>query len=121
LPANPPSWPIVTYPTTANGGTQSTPFNVPEHTNSMTVIAPALSGTWKLQTLSPVDGTTWSDTYVCSTTAASPAIAYQLSGFAQSIALVFPYNQFGGAQLRIVSSGAEGAARQWAVIFDRQG
>jgi hypothetical protein len=117
--ATPPSWSIVTYPVTANGGVNSSGFNIPERANSMLVIAPALSGTWKLQTLSPVDGTTYVDLWTVSTSAATPAIAFQLSGFAQSIALGFPYNMFGSGQLRIVSSGAEGAARQWVVMFDR--
>jgi hypothetical protein len=119
MPANPPTWGLVTYATTANGGVNSTPFNIPERINSMVIIAPALSGTWKLQTLNPIDATTYVDLWTTCTSAATPAIAFQLSGFAQSIALNFPYNMINSGQLRIVSSGAEGAARTWTIMFDR--
>lgn len=124
MPANPPSWPIVTYATILNGAANSSPFNVPEGINSMTIITPQMtSATFKLQSLDPSDGATWRDTWTTSTSAATPAIAFQLSAFpcqsAGGAAQVFPYNMIGGGPLRIVTSGNETGNKTISILFDR--
>ena len=87
----------------------------------MTVIAPALGGavTWKLQTLSPLDQTTWTDLNFAST---SDGTVKSLSGYGAAgvaVTVVFPIDMFGGGNIRFVASSAVGADQTFVVLFTK--
>jgi hypothetical protein len=110
------AWDVIpTYATVASGATNSTSFVVPRGALAMTIITPAITNTYKLQTLSSLDLTTWTDLKFVSDAGAAVALA----GFAQSTAIVFSYEQFGAGNLRIVESAAANQLDTFVIMFSR--
>lgn len=106
-----------------NGQTNSAPFNVPEGVNCMQINPPTTidgaAATYKLQCVAR-DGSTWRELDSVSQVAATGAAAQtQLTGFPANRVAVFSYNMFGVGPLRIVSSAAATADRNFEVSFDK--
>lgn len=103
----------------ANGGTTSTPFNVPENACEMTIYTPALTGTLSLQSKRPIEQENetevWATINVFDLNAGGANIA--IDAIPASAVTTLPTSATGKGALRFLSSGAEAAERDIRVEF----
>lgn len=108
--------------TIANGGTNSTPFSMPENALGCTIIFPTMTNASKIQALQPKDGDQDADVWAdLSTilTGAGAVTASTVSALASATAYGFDASVLGAGVFRIVSGGAEGAARTIKIAWRR--
>lgn len=106
----------------ANGssGQNSSSFNIPGQVGTVTLIVPALDGaveTMKVQGLSPLDGTTWTDVKFYEP---GGATFDPLALIPESSYITFPATLFGAGTFRFVTSATnQTTASQVVIIYDR--
>jgi len=111
--------------TIASGGTNSTPFSMPDNALGVLLFLPTLTNSVKIQALQPKDGDqdadAWADLSTILTGGAAVTVS-TVSGLASATAYGFDAGVLGAGVFRFVSGGAEGALRtiriSWRV--DRQ-
>lgn len=100
--------------TIANGGTNSTPFSMPDNALGVLIFFPTMTNASKIQALQPKDGDqdadSWADLSTILTGGAAVTVS-TVSGLASATAYGFDAGVLGAGVFRIVSGGAEGAGR----------
>ena len=108
--------------TIANGGTNSTAFSTPENALGCMIFFPTMTNASKIQALQPKDGDqdsdNWADLSTILTGGAAVTIS-TVSGLASATAYAFDASVLGAGVFRIVSGGAEGAARTIKIAWRR--